>query len=222
MDTERRRSLRPRKAKSAEEIEITISDQEPDSPEPKAKRERSKKSKPSKQKPVEIISQQSLEEIDIYYQMNEKEMKEVNQVFDSNCAPDSDEQLTQDNLKTALRALGFEPSLDEIQHLIERFSNCENKLNRDGFHKIMNLKFGSTVGRKKNDLPGEIAKVFDLMDIDKTGLITIENLQSIAKELNETLTDEELHEMIEEADLDGDQKINQVEFYNIMKRTNLY
>lgn len=54
------------------------------------------------------------------------------------------------------------------------------------------------------------------------GKISFKNLKRVAKELGENLTDEELHEMIDEADRDGDGEINQEEFLRIMKKTSLY
>ncbi len=44
----------------------------------------------------------------------------------------------------------------------------------------------------------------------------------MAKELGENLTDEELQEMIDEADRDGDGEVNEEEFYRIMKKTSLF
>ena len=44
----------------------------------------------------------------------------------------------------------------------------------------------------------------------------------VAKELGENMTDEELQEMIDEADRDGDGEINEDEFLRIMKKTSLY
>lgn len=43
-----------------------------------------------------------------------------------------------------------------------------------------------------------------------------------SQELGEALTDEELQEMIEEADRDGDGMIDEDEFYRIMKKTSLF
>ncbi len=44
----------------------------------------------------------------------------------------------------------------------------------------------------------------------------------VAKEIGENMTDEELKEMIDEADLDGDGEVNEAEFLRIMKKTSLY
>ena len=45
--------------------------------------------------------------------------------------------------------------------------------------------------------------MFKLFDDDNSGTITFKNLQRVARELGETLTDDELQEMIDEADRDG-------------------
>jgi Ca2+-binding EF-hand superfamily protein len=47
-------------------------------------------------------------------------------------------------------------------------------------------------------------------------------LKRVSKELGENLTDEEIQEMIDEADRDGNGVIDQDEFLRIMKKTNLY
>ena len=44
----------------------------------------------------------------------------------------------------------------------------------------------------------------------------------VAKELGENMTDEELQEMIDEADRDGDGEVNEEEFFRIMKKTSLF
>ena len=72
------------------------------------------------------------------------------------------------------------------------------------------------------DPKDEILKAFRLFDDDETGKISFKNLKRVAKELGENMTDEELQEMIDEADRDGDGEINQDEFLRIMKKTSLY
>jgi Ca2+-binding EF-hand superfamily protein len=54
------------------------------------------------------------------------------------------------------------------------------------------------------------------------GFITFKNLKRVAKELGENLTDEEIQEMIDEADRDGDGQVSEEEFVRIMKKTSLF
>lgn len=183
-----------------------------------------KSSKTSEVTEMEPIDKSGLDdqEVEFHYQLSEKELKEVNNAFDLNCPSDSDEQLASDDLKTAIRSLGFEPRADEIKKLLKKFSNKAGKINRGNFQKIMALKIGSSPGTNDKSTNDEITKVFNLLDLDKSGVITLENLRAISDELNEKISEEELQEMIAEADLDGDNQINKEEFYNIMKKTSLY
>ena len=68
----------------------------------------------------------------------------------------------------------------------------------------------------------EMLKAFRLFDDDETGKISFKNLKRVAKELGENMTDDEIQEMIDEADRDGDGEIGEDEFMRIMKKTNLF
>ena len=68
------------------------------------------------------------------------------------------------------------------------------------------------------DTKEDINKVFRLFDDDKTGTINLKNLKRVAKELGETMTDEELMEMIERADSAGTGQVAPEDFYNIMTK----
>jgi Ca2+-binding EF-hand superfamily protein len=65
-------------------------------------------------------------------------------------------------------------------------------------------------------------KAFRLFDPENTGLITFESLKRVAMELGEDLTDEELKEMIAEADTEGKNAVDQEEFIRIMKKATKY
>ena len=67
-----------------------------------------------------------------------------------------------------------------------------------------------------------MVKAFKLFDDDGSGKISFKNLKRVARELGETMTDEELQEMIEEADRDGDGEIGEDDFIRIMKKSNLF
>lgn len=60
--------------------------------------------------------------------------------------------------------------------------------------------------------------MFKLFDEDNTGRISFKNLRKIAFEVGETLADEELHEMISEADRSGEGLITFEDFYRVMKK----
>jgi len=120
-------------------------------------------------------------------------------------------------LKVAMRALGFEPKKEEIKKMI-------SDIDKDGSGTIDFSEFLEMMTAKmsEKDSREEILKAFRLFDDDETGKITFRNLKRVAKELGENMTDEELQEMIDEADRDGDGEINEEEFLRIMKKTSLY
>merc|ERR1712043_20405 len=90
------------------------------------------------------------------------------------------------------------------------------QLSFDNFLSLMSTKMA------EKDTKEEILKAFKLFDDDETGRISFQNLKRVAKELGENLTDEELQEMIDEADRNGDGEVDQDEFLRIMKKTSLY
>jgi centrin-1 len=68
----------------------------------------------------------------------------------------------------------------------------------------------------------EIKKAFNLIIEEGHDKITLNSLQKVARELGENMTKEELQEMIDEADRDGDGEIGEDDFVRIMKKTNLF
>ena len=117
----------------------------------------------------------------------------------------------------AMRALGFEPRREEIKTIISaHIEEGSDLITLDQFVTIMSGKIAEKGARE------EIMKAFRLFDDDQSGKISFKNLKRVAQELGETLTDEELKEMIQEADQDNDGEVNQDEFLRIMKKTCLY
>lgn len=79
----------------------------------------------------------------------------------------------------------------------------------------MSVIFFLTVMTQKmseKDTKGEILKAFKL---------SFKNLKCVAKYLGKNLTDEELQEMIKEAEEDGDEEITEQVFLNIRRETSL-
>ena len=57
------------------------------------------------------------------------------------------------------------------------------------------------------DQLAELRKAFDVMDANKDGVVTKEELKNLLKGLGEDVTDEVVDEMIKVADTNGDGKI---------------
>lgn len=100
--------------------------------------------------------------------------------------------------------------------MLQDLKSEDGRINFDQFLTVLTAKMG------EKDAHEEIQKAFRLFDSDETGKISFQNLKRVAKELGETLSDEELREMIEEADLNGDGLVDEKEFLRIMQKTGLY
>ncbi|CAL1292126.1 unnamed protein product [Larinioides sclopetarius] len=142
-----------------------------------------------------------------------KDIQDAFNLFD----PESSGFIATRDLKVALRALGFEPKKEEIKKMVaEVDKDNAGKIAYDDFYKLMAEKISDKGANQ------EIIKAFQLFDDDSTGKISFANLKRVAQELGENISDEELREMIQEADRDGDGEVNQEEFLRIMKKTCLY
>mmetsp|Transcript_21955 Transcript_21955/g.50039 ORF Transcript_21955/g.50039 Transcript_21955/m.50039 type:complete len:97 (+) Transcript_21955:691-981(+) len=75
---------------------------------------------------------------------------------------------------------------------------------------------------KDTDSEEEILEAFKVFDKDGNGFISAAELRHIMTNLGEKLTDEEVDEMIREADIDGDGQINYEEFVKMMMVRMIY
>lgn len=117
-------------------------------------------------------------------------------------------------LKVAIRALGFEVSKEEVTQLAREVDIEETgRIDLGQFVQILAPKI------RDRDPDEEIAKAFRLFDYDNRGIISLKNMRHVARELGETLSDDELQAMIDEFDRDQDGAIDEREFLYIMKQT---
>ncbi|KAL5988720.1 hypothetical protein ACLOJK_026821 [Asimina triloba] len=69
---------------------------------------------------------------------------------------------------------------------------------------------------KESDAMEELREAFKVFDKDQNGYISANELRLVMINLGEELTDEEVNQMIREADVDGDGQVNYDEFVRIM------
>lgn len=67
----------------------------------------------------------------------------------------------------------------------------------------------------ERDPRDEILRAFALFDTEDKGMITLEDLRRVARELGEGLEEDELNAMIEEFDLEGKGGVGREEFVGI-------
>ncbi|KAL1131598.1 hypothetical protein AAG570_011212, partial [Ranatra chinensis] len=127
------------------------------------------------------------------------EFKEAFSLFDK----DGDGTITTKELGTVMRSLGQNPTEAELQDMI-------NEVDADGNGTIDFPEFLTMMARKMKDTDSEeeIREAFRVFDKDGNGFISAAELRHVMTNLGEKLTDEEVDEMIREADIDGDGQVN--------------
>lgn len=144
--------------------------------------------------------------------LTEDEIQEIKEAFDL-FDTDGSNSIDPKELRAAMQSLGFEAKNQTIFQMISDLD--KNKSGNIDFDEFLDMM---TARMSDRDTREDINKVFRLFDDDCTGSITIRNLRRVAKELGETMTDEELQEMIDRADSNGDACVTMDDFYNIMTK----
>uniref|UniRef100_A0A7S0LMA3 EF-hand domain-containing protein n=1 Tax=Coccolithus braarudii TaxID=221442 RepID=A0A7S0LMA3_9EUKA len=145
-------------------------------------------------------------------ELSETQRAEVRQAFD---LFDTDGQgvIDANALKVVLRALGFEPRKEEVKKMIASVDHSNSgTIDFNEFLELLVTKMS------ERDTKEEASRAFRQFDLDQRGKISFDNLKQVARELGEAMTDEEIGEMIQSADLDKDGMINEEEFWRIMKK----
>ncbi|KAI9300521.1 calmodulin [Cunninghamella echinulata] len=135
------------------------------------------------------------------------EIREAFNLFDK----DNDGAISSKELGTAMRSLNMNPTEAELQDMIM-------EVDKDGNGIIDFNEFLTLVSKKLKDTdsPEEIQEAFKVFDKDGNGYISAAELRHVMTSLGERLTEEEVEEMIREADVDGDDRINYEEFVKMM------
>ena len=124
---------------------------------------------------------------------------------------DGDGLITTHDIKIALRSIGFEPTKKEILHMIsDADSNADGVINLPLFIKMMT---------KKRE---EMNPAYHLFAESESRGISAYYIIRVSIELGENLTDEEIHDIIEEVDRDGDGVISLDEFMFVMRKTSMF
>ncbi|CAM8911775.1 unnamed protein product [Rhodiola kirilowii] len=132
---------------------------------------------------------------------------EAFRLFDKN----GDGCITIEELATVIGSLDQSPTEEELQDMI-------SEIDSDGNGTIEFSEFLSLMARKieENDAEEELKEAFKVFDKDQNGYISATELRHVMINFGEKMTDEEVEQMIREADLDGDGQVNYEEFVKMM------
>ncbi|KAK4404677.1 Calmodulin-1/11/16 [Sesamum angolense] len=160
--------------------------------------------------PATKRSKKALAEREMADQLTDDQISEFKEAF-SLFDKDGDGCITTKELGTVMRSLGQNPTEAELQDMI-------NEVDADGNGTIDFPEFLNLMARKMKDTDSEeeLKEAFRVFDKDQNGFISAAELRHVMTNLGEKLTDEEVDEMIREADVDGDGQINYEEFVKVM------
>jgi calmodulin len=135
------------------------------------------------------------------------ELREAFEIFDK----DKDGFITIKELGEIMKNLGQAPSESELQDMI-------NEVDIDGNGNIDFKEFLGLMARKirDTDTEEELMEAFKVFDKDGNNFITNAELKHVMFALGEKVTDEEVDEMIREADTNNDGCINYDEFVRMV------
>jgi Ca2+-binding EF-hand superfamily protein len=139
------------------------------------------------------------------------ELREAFELFDS----EKNGVINAEEFKAALKSLTIDVSNLTLSSMMSDIDKAKNSsIDFDTFVDIMTQKLSSTESKQ------DMEKVFTLFlgEENKNGKLTISHLRRVANELNENISDEELHDMIRRADIDNDNAVNFEDFYAIMTK----
>ena len=133
-------------------------------------------------------------------------LKEAFSLFDA----DHDGEITVGELGRVMRNHGLNPTEEELADMIRNVDKNSN--GAIDFNEFIEMML-----RRDSKVEEDVVHAFRVFDRDGDGLISEEELRLTMNNLGEPLTDQEVRSMIEEADLDGDGRINFQEFARLMQ-----
>ncbi|XP_028395933.1 neo-calmodulin-like [Dendronephthya gigantea] len=137
-----------------------------------------------------------------------KEFEEAFLLFDTDCSG----TISTDELEVVMNSLGQRPTEEELKQMIaEADADGNGEVDFDEFLILMKKQM------QHMDPEDELRELFQVFDMNSDGKISAMEVQTIMSKQGESINNEELKEIIREADLDGDGYIDFQEFKLFIK-----
>ena len=160
-----------------------------------------KDSKSSKGEPQKIRNELTEEQ--------KREIKEAFSTFDET-------GIEADELKSAMQALGFDAKNPDVQKILDKLDKHKKPLSFEEYMDVM-------IDKDENKDPKtEMKKAFKVLCEEGSDKITLKSLSKICADLGEKISDEELQEMINEANKEQEDEVSEEDFIKIMQKTGMF
>ena len=154
----------------------------------------------------EKINEKDLIEMDA---KKKEELREYFDMFDR----DGDGLVNKIDLGNILRCIGYEQNEQDIIEWISEFDEDGDK--KINFEEFISLMIRYLIG---NDVEDELIEAFKIFDKGGNGMITVNELKHVMMTLGEKLPEEEVDEMIKEADPNNEGIIQYSEFAKVLSK----
>jgi centrin-1 len=129
-----------------------------------------------------------------------EEIREAFNLFDT----DGSGSIDYKELRNAMRALGFDTKKEEMQKIIDEIdADGSGEIEFPEFMQMMTGKMGAVESH------AEIMKLFEKFDAHSKGYIDFGDVKTMAKQLGENMSDDDLHYMVDSFGTDGHVSANQ-------------
>lgn len=147
-----------------------------------------------------------------------QEIRDLRVVFDA-FDVNSDGLLPLVDVRRSLLSLGFKVSKGEVRNMMADadLGQTNGEANFNTFLEFVIDKQGDS-----RDSVDELEKSFKLFDLEHSGKLTVPSLRALCRQFEVNLKDDELLDMVREADKNGDGAVDRQEFIDIMMKTNLF
>jgi calmodulin len=143
---------------------------------------------------------------DIFSAEDQENFQNAFNAFDD----DRDGKIPTSLLGKLLRAVGYNPYPEEVEDMIEDLESDRSPLDFKNFYYLLSSHARAAFPED------ELVDAFRVFDKKGTGRLPVDTIQRILKSLKQPFTDDQIAELISQADVDGQDTVNYRDFVKVM------
>jgi calmodulin len=142
----------------------------------------------------------------IFTEEEEANFKNAFNAFDD----DRDGVIPTELLGKLLRAVGYNPYPEEVEDMVEDLASDGSPLKFESFLYLLRAHARSAFPEE------ELVDAFRVFDKDGTGRLSVDTIQKILKSLKQPFTEDQIAELLSQADVDAQSTVNYRDFVKVM------